>query len=184
MLSLVLLGVGVSGGLFHWLWRTRVQGIVSDRRREIEAAPRTPEGRLSRWLEFGNAQIHHRLTLLRFSPERPWLVTGAVGSDPADLEIHGIDLAQLPRDLGRIEGLSVRLRLPEPGLLGRGALTGANAGRVPVVAAAAAAPDREARALELVRFALGDLTRALERDIPGARLVIEVGPGAGWGTSP
>ena len=180
--GLVVLGVGVTAGYLAWK-APEVGAIIAGRKRAIAEAPKTPEGRLSNWLVFGAPQIHHRLEIMRFSAEEPWLVTHAVrvaGDDPEDLRIHGIDLSSLPRDVARLDGKVVRVKLPRPTLLGRGSLHGINASAVPVAVSDAAAPDPIARARYLVHFALDDLGKAHERDIPEARLSIEIGPESSW----
>ena len=180
--ALVLLGVGVTAGYLAWK-APEVGKIIADRKRAIAEAPKTAEARLANWIVFGAPQIHHRLEIMRFSAEQPWLVTHAVrvaGDDPERVEIHGIDLSALPRDVARVEGTTVRVHLPRPSRLTTGPLLGSNAGLVPVAADAAAVPDPIARAEYLVHFALDDLSKALERDIPGAKLAIEIGPEASW----
>ena len=176
---LVACGVGVTAGYMQWK-APEVGDIIAGRRRAIAAAPKTPEGRLEQWLVYGAPQLHHCLTMMRFSAEQPWLVTHAVGADPADLAIHGIDLSGMPKELARIEGTRVRLRIPRPVLLARGPLTGPNAMSVPIAAAAESSPDGVARARHLVEFALEGLSQALERDIPGTALSIEIGPAETW----
>jgi hypothetical protein len=180
--ALVVAGVGVTAGYLAWK-APEVGKIIADRKRAIAEAPKTAEARLVNWLVFGAPQIHHRLEIMRFSAEQPWLVTHAVrvaGDDPERVEIHGIDLSALPRDVARIDGTTIRVHLPRPTLLTTGPLTGGNAVAVPIAADAASAPDPIARAEYLVHFALDDLAKALERDIPGAKLSIEIGPESSW----
>jgi hypothetical protein len=176
---LVATGLGVTAGYMQWK-APEVGELIAGRKREIAAAPKTPEGRLTQWLVYGAPQIHHRLTLMRFSAEQPWLVTHAVGSDARNLAIHGIDLSSMPKDVARIEGTAVRMRFPRPVLLARGPLTGSNAISVPIAAAEESAPDGIERARYLIGFALDGLTQALERDIPEARVTIEIGPEESW----
>jgi catechol 2,3-dioxygenase-like lactoylglutathione lyase family enzyme len=179
MFVLVVTGVGVTAGYLRWK-APEVGEIIAARRREIAATPSTPEGRLSKWLEFGAPQIHHRLEMMRFSSGQPWLVTHAVGTDPQALAIHGIDLAAMPKGIARLDGPTVRVKVPLPRRLGVGPLRGDNALSVPVYASDAAVPDPIERARFLLGFALDGLSQALERDIPGARLAIEVGPEESW----
>jgi hypothetical protein len=182
MAALIVLGVGVTAGYLAWK-APEVGKIIADRKRAIAEAPKTAEARLANWLVFGAPQIHHRLEIMRFSAEQPWLVTHAVrvaGDDPERVEIHGIDLSALPRDVARVDGTTVRVHLPRPVPLATGPLAGTNAGLVPVAADAGSAPDPIARAEYLVHFALDDLGKALERDIPGAKLAIEIGPETSW----
>lgn len=180
---LVTSGVGVTAGYLQWK-APEVGEIIRERQREIAAAPRTTEGRLGQWLVYGSAQMHHRLQLMRYSAEQPWLVTHAVGTDAGALAIHGIDLSTMPKQVACIEGTAVHVRLPLPRLLATGPLTGSNAISIPVVADEAAAGDGVERARYLVAFAFDGLSQALERDIPGARFEIEIGPGTSWGTGP
>ena len=181
--ALVLLGVGVTAGYLQW----RAPDLLARREaiaREVAASPSSPEGRLATWVLFGgDPQIHNRLQQMRFSEARPWLVTHAVGA-PADaapeVVFHGIDLASMPKELVRQDGLVLHLVLPAPRELGRGPLAGEHAPFVPVFARAELAPDATARARELVAWALGGLEKALGRDVPGATLVIEIGPATTW----
>lgn len=180
--ALVVAGVGVTAGYLAWK-APEVGKIIADRKRAIAEAPKTAEARLANWIVFGAPQIHHRLEIMRYSADQPWLVTHAVrvaGDDPERVEIHGIDLSALPRDVARVEGTTIRVHLPRPVLLTTGPLTGSNAVAVPVAADAASAPDPIARAEYLVHFALDDLAKALERDISGAKLSIEIGPETSW----
>jgi len=182
MSALVVLGVGVTAGYLQ-LAGPEVGEIIASRKREIAAAPRSPEGRLAQWLVFGGPQIHHRLERMRFSADEPWLVTHAIGRSATTggtVEIHGIDLAAMPLEIARIDGSTVRVRLPLPGKLGVGPLRGEHALSVPIAASPELAPDPVGRAVFLVRFALDGLAQALERDIEGAELVIEIGPGETW----
>lgn len=176
---LVVSGVGVTAGYMQWK-APEVGELIAGRKREIAAAPKTPEGRLTQWLVYGAPQVHHRLTLMRFSAEQPWLVTHAVGTDPSNFAIYGIDLAPMPKEVASIEGTAVRMRFPRPVLLARGPLTGPNAISVPVAAAEENAPDGIERARYLIGFALDGLTQALERDIPGAQISIGIGPEGSW----
>lgn len=183
--ALVVLGVGVTAGYLQW----KAPDLLARREaiaREVAASPSSPEGRLATWVLFGgDPQIHNRLQQMRFSEARPWLVTHAVGSAAAGGEVvfHGIDLAAMPKELVRQEGLALHLALPAPRELGRGPLEGEHASFVPVYASAELAPDATgaiARARDLVAYALGGLEKALGRDVPGATLEVEIGPAAGW----
>lgn len=96
-------------------------------------------------------------------------------------EIYGIDLGDMPREPGRIEGLTIVVRLPRAQSLGRGQLTGDHAAFVPIVSDSQALPNADQRTRELAVWALQSLGEALERDIPGAHLSIEIGPEKTWG---
>jgi hypothetical protein len=186
MLALVLVGLSVSAGYFFWSLTSKASAtwkIIDARKREIAEAPTTPEGRLAHWLVFGAPQIHHSLEMMRFSAAQPWLVTHAVragGAEEGNVEIYGIDLSGLPVTIARVEGSTVHVKLPMPRRLAVGPLTGDNAVSVPVAARADLAPDPVERAKFLVHYALDRLFDALERDIPGAKIAIEIGPEASF----
>lgn len=176
---LVASGVGVTAGYMQWK-APEVGQIIAGRKRDLAAAPKTPEGRLGKWLVYGAPQMHHRLSMMRFSAAQPWLVTHAVGEDPRNLAIHGIDLESMPREIAWVDGATVHVRLPRPRRLSIGPLGGQNAISVPVAASDESAPDEIERARYLIGFALDGLSQALERDIPGVKLSIEIGPEATW----
>jgi hypothetical protein len=182
MLALVLVGLSVSAGYFFWSLTSKASAtwkIIDARKRELAEAPTSPEGRLANWLKFGAPLIHNSLLQRRFSAAQPWLVTHAVRTGDEDdgrVEIYGIDFTNLPVTIARIEGSTVHVKLPMPRRLAVGPLTGDNAVSVPVAARADLAPDPVERAKFLVHFALDGLSGALERDIPGAKIAIEIGP--------
>ena len=132
------------------------------------------------WLKYGGPQIHNRLQFLRLSPRMPWLVSHVVeDGDPAGPEVWGLDLAALPLDVARQDGLRVIVALPRPGLLGRGEPEGENARSVPRFGSRAQAPPVADRIRELVTWALShpnDMPGALAQHIPGATLSVEVAP--------
>jgi hypothetical protein len=179
VILLVAAGVGVTAGYMQWK-APEVGEIIRNRKREIAAAPKTAQGRLVQWLVYGAPQMHHRLQMMRFSAEEPWLVTHAVGEDASRLAIHGIDLAGMPLEIAWIEDAMLHVRLPKPRRLAIGPLTGSNAISVPVATSDETAPDGIERARYLVGFALDGLSQALERDIPGSKLRIEIGPEEAW----
>jgi hypothetical protein len=182
LVFLVTIVLVVILGYLRWK-APEVRAILDERRREIAAAPSTLEGRLAEWRKFGDAQIHNRLEMMRFSTSQPWLVAYAIRSegDAAETcEFHGIDLATMPRELTRIEGLTIVVRLPSARSLGRGELTGDNAPFVRVYRDRGSAPDANERVRGLASWALESLGQALERDIAGAHLRVEVGPETSW----
>lgn len=175
--ALVILGVGVTAGYLQWK-APELSAIVAERRGAVASAPRAPHERLAKWLVFGDAFVHERLTQMRYSAEHPWLVAFAVG-DAGDALFTGIDIGAMPKSLTRAEGLTVHVTLPAPVELGRTALTGDRAPFVPLHPDSTRAPNAEgarARVQEVVEWALKDIAKALARDIEGARLVVEVGP--------
>ena len=111
--------------------------ILSDRdlRARIDAAPKTPEGRLEAWHSIGGPQIHHRLSkFARFTPELPWLVTHAIQmGDGQPPELWGIDCEALPMKLSHLEDMTVVIELPQPRLLGRHEVVGDMVEHVPLI---------------------------------------------------
>lgn len=173
LVGVVVMGMGSGAAYFHY----KAPKLAAEMEARIAAAPKTPEGRVQQWLLFGGPQIHHRLTkFARFSPEEPWLVTHAVetpgGGDP---EIWGIDCDGLGQDMTHVEGLTVVVELPEPRLLGRAALARDQFNYIPLYRPGEAVPDPAARLRELALYLLGDMPKALARDIPGASIEIRIG---------
>ncbi len=176
MFLLILVGLGASSAFFRW----KAPEVARELDRQASEAPTEPMGRVGAWLKYGGPQIHNRLQFLRLSPRMPWLVSHAVeDGDPAGPELYGLDLAALPQDIARQDGMRVVVDLPHPGLLGRGEPEGENAREIPRFATRAEAPDVAVRIHDLVSWALShpnDMPRALAEDIPGASLAVEVAP--------
>ena len=175
--GIVVLGIGSGAAYFHY----KRPKLAADLQARIEAAPKTPEGRLEAWHSIGGPQIHHRLSkFARFTPELPWLVTHAVRTGEGEPpELWGIDCEALPMQLSRIEGMSVVIDLPRPRLLGRHELVGDMVEHVPLIAPDSGF-DAGARLEEIALFLLEGMPRALEKDIEGAsiRVSVEDEPGA------
>src|SRR5262245_31400553 len=172
LIGIVVLGLATGAGFYRWK-RAEMDSRVAA---ELAEAPTTPEERLDLWLRLSGPQIHHRLAVVgRFSPDMPWLVTHAVASADGPPELWGIECAALPVDLAHREGLSVVVELPAPRALGRLTLAADQQSRVPLFAPAAS-PDPATRVSELALYLLEGIPRALERDIPGASLVVRVHP--------
>ena len=173
---MIVVGVGVTAGYFHW----KAADAKAEWDASLAAEPTSPEGRVARWLDWGRPMLHSRLKTMRLSRQQPWLVTHTVASrvEGEPPEVFGIDLTDLPRDVIRQEGMTVRIELPAPRLLHRTFLVGDNAQRVLTVSPRAPAPDAVELARELVLFFVEGMKKALEEDIPGARLVIAIGPDA------
>ncbi len=170
--GIVVLGVLSGAGYYHYQ-RPKVAAEMERLRAE---APDTPRGRLELWHRHGAAQIHHRLSNFgRFAPDKPWLVTHAIAAqDGGAPELWGVDCEALPRELSRLEGLTVVVELPAPRPLARAELSAEQRSHVPVFAPGAAPPDARALLVDLALYLLEGMPRALERDIEGARLVVRV----------
>src|SRR5688572_22112801 len=77
MALLVALGMGASS----LLYRRLASGLADNAAAARGELPRTPEGRVERWIEFVTPGMHNALHALRLSPERPWIVTHTVGTE-------------------------------------------------------------------------------------------------------
>lgn len=171
LVGIVLVGL-VTGAGFYRYQRGKMDARLAA---ELAEAPETPAERAALWLRFGGPQIHHRLAVVgRFAPEMPWLVTHAVARTGSEPELWGIDCSSLPHEVARLEGLTVVVALPAPRLLGRAPLDGEQVQRVPLFAPEVS-PDAAQRLSELALYLLEGIPGALERDVPGAKLVIRVG---------
>ena len=168
--ALVVLGLGSGAGFYRW---TRAR--QDDRfQRDLAAAPKTPEERLDLWLQLAGPQLHHRLAVVgRFTPEEPWLVTHAVAAEGELPMLHGVVCAELAPSFAHREGLQVVVELPAPRALGRVALTGPRAQRVPIYAPGVAV-DAEERLRSLALYLFEEMPAALARDLPGASLIVRV----------
>lgn len=169
---LVVVGL-VTGAGFYRYKRQAMDAALAE---ELAAAPSSSAERLALWLRVAGPQIHHRLAVVgRFAPDKPWLVTHAVARGDGPPGLWGIDCAALPKDLAHLEGLTVVVALPAPRELARVALEDRQASRVPLYASDVR-PDPATRVSELALYLLEGIPRALERDIPGARIEIRVAP--------
>lgn len=174
LIGIVVLGIGSGAAYFHY----KRPKLAADLRARIDAAPKTPEGRLEAWHSIGGPQIHHRLSkFARFTPELPWLVTHAVRTGEGEPpELWGIDCEALPMELSRLEGMSVVIDLPRPRLLGRHELVGDMVEHVPLIAPDTGF-DAGARLAEIAIYLLEGMPRALEEDIEGASIQVRVEEG-------
>lgn len=168
--AVVLAGLG-SGAYF---FRTQAFKVRAGILKRLEAAPSDPEEQLIAWLEFGEPMIQHRLTQLSFGPGAHWLVTHTADG-PAGREIWGIPMEGPRPAVFERTGLSVRIHLPAPALLGHGVLHGDNADRVPHYPEGRTAEEAAARVMELVGWFLERILTALPEDIAGARTEIVIG---------
>ena len=170
---LIVLGMS-SAAYYHW----KAPPEIAKLRAMAAEVPTAGEPRLEAWMRFGAPMIHNRLVYLRYSNAYPWLVTHVVESADAAPEIWGIDFRDLPQDVTIREGMQVQIRLPAAALLARGELDGDQIDRVLRVRPGEPRPDADVLAEGLVEFALrhpDDFIARLERDIPGASLVVQGG---------
>ncbi len=171
---IVAAGLGAGAGVYRFE-QPRVQAEVA---RRLADAPRTPEGRLRAWLEFGAPSIHQRLVTARVSWSQPWLVTHTVRSEVESEppSVYGLDLTGIGVDVSELEGMRVVVRLPLPGRLGKTFLAGRNAFGVPSYTAESEAPDTAVALAAKVEWLLADLETALRKDIEGASIEVVVDP--------
>jgi hypothetical protein len=167
---LVVVGLGSGAGFYRWQRARQAERFE----RDLAAAPQGPEERLDLWLKLAGPQLHHRLAVVgRFTSEQPWLVTHAQGVAGEVPEFFGVTCAELQPTFARRSGLEVVVALPAPHALGRVDLAGERAQRVPTFAPEVVV-DAPGRLAALALYLLEDMPAALERDIPGARIVLEV----------
>jgi len=172
LLVLVVVGLGSGAGFYRWQRARQAERF----QRELEAVPQGFEERLDLWLRLAGPQLHHRLAVVgRFTPEEPWLVTHARAQAGEVPELFGVPCSELAPTFARREGRVVVVELPAPRALGRAALTGERAQRVPLFA-----PEVEVDAAERLRtlalHLFDDIPAALARDLPGASLEVRVAP--------
>ena len=130
MFLLILIGLGASSAFFRW----KAPIVAREIDRQTSGLSTEPLARVDQWLKYGGPQVHNRLQFLRLSPRMPWLVSHVVESDDAaGPEIWGLDLAALPQDLARQDGMRIVVELPQPGLLGRGEPVGRERARDPAL---------------------------------------------------
>jgi len=169
--AIVFMGLGSGAAYFQY----KQPKLAAELQERLDAAPKTPAGRLAAWHEIGAPQIHHRLSkFARFTPELPWLVTHAVAAlDGGDPELWGIDCDALPELLSHLEGLTVIIELPAPRALGRIPLVGDMVEHVPLIG-----PETPFDAHERLRmlgvYLLEGMPAALEKDIPGASIQVRI----------
>ena len=174
LVLLVVVGIGSGAAYFHY----KEPRLESELQAQLAAAPKTAQGRLEAWHRAAAPNIHHRLTkFARFSDEMPWIVTharysGVVGGDE-EPEIWGIDCTELPRELARLEDMTVIVELPAPRLLGRRPLAGDQASFVPKLGAGESI-DAHGRLADLATYFLEGIPGALAEDIEGARLEVRI----------
>jgi len=119
--------------------------------------------------------LHRRLTEIgRFSAAEPWLVTHALRLPDGGVDFYGLACDEIPRNLAHLEGLELVVELGAPHRLGPGDLDRERARYVPVFDDLAALRSPSQRLIELATYLLEGLPAALEKDIPGAKLVVRV----------
>jgi hypothetical protein len=169
VIALVAVGLGATAGLYRW----RASSLGEDFRRTRAEMPQDPEKKLELWLMYGGPFVAQRLEQMRYSREQPWLLTHTLGAqrNAAEQEIWGVDLTGLAPAWTAREGMEIVVTLPKPRKLGAGAISGDKALNVPHVSPGAAF-DAEKRARAIVLWSIEKLIGSLEKDNPGAKLVV------------
>ncbi len=169
----ILVGLGFS---MVWLYRYMEPRLAAQLQAQVAAAPRTPEGRVEKWLIFGHPQIDTCIRLLRMSGEQPWIVSHLVASADGPPEVYGMDVTKIEKDYLVQVGTRMEVWLPKPGLLGQVELIGRNADAVPVFQAQDRKPDVEARVRDMIEWRLRDVLERLKSDIPEVEVAFLFGP--------
>jgi hypothetical protein len=168
----VTVGMGIP---IYYRWK--VGDLGREREKVLADAPHEPRTRLEWWFEFMEPQILTVLHSTRFSAAQPWLVSHVVRPRSADQppEIWGVPDDEI--DIGTVvlDGMTVRVILPAPRIVGRDVLVGDNSLGVQVYPPDHPPADPGALLRDRIEAVLSKMTVALERDLPGARLVVEVG---------
>lgn len=170
VILLVAVGFGATAVLYRW----RASQLGDDFRRTRDEMPADPSARLELWTEYGRVLIDQRVVQLRYSSDRPWLLTHTVARErnSAEQEIWGVDLSGISTASTHREGLEVIYSLPRPRVLGHGAIGGDKAMHVPHVTPDGEPIDAEERARSMIAWALQKLTSQLAKDIPGATFTV------------
>ena len=172
--ALVVVGMGIGAAYYKW----KAPPLIRELRAMKAALPEKGPERLEAWMMFGAPMIHNRLQYLRLSAQQPWLVTHLVehpGEPPA---VWGVDFSGLPVGITTRTDMTVTVRLPAARELARTELVGDNARLVPRYRAGEIIPDPDARAEEMVLYALrhpDDFIARMQKDIEGATLTVAVG---------
>ena len=173
LVLLILVGIGSS---LIVLYRYMEPRLAADLQAKIESAPRTPEGRVEKWLIFGHPQIDTCIRLLRMSEEQDWIVSHLVAEENGPPQIYGLDIQRIEEDYLVRKGTRIEIWLPEPTLLGRAELIGRNASRVPIFKADDKQPVAEERLRDMLDWRMRDVLKHLKSDIPEVEIEFMFGP--------
>ena len=143
---------------------------------QLDSAPKTPEGRVEKWLIFGHPQIDTCIELLRMSEQQPWIVSHVIRQPEGPPRVFGLDLAKLEDPYLVRVGTRIEIWLPEPGELGRTFLVGRNASEVPVYEEGQEYPELQARIRDMIEWRLHTVVERLKSDIPEVEVTLEFGP--------
>ncbi len=187
LFTVIAVGMGMPA-----LYRWKVGDLRRTRERILSEAPSAPEKRVELWFSHLQPRLLEVLHKCRFSSDKPYLVSHMVAParEGVPPEIWGVPEEAIDPSQVVLDGMVVRVILPAPRLLERDVLVGDNALGVPVYPAEAPPEDPGALLRERLEFVFEKFMRALERDIPGSYVSIEIGgvvpdppPGAAGGAA-
>ncbi len=143
----------------------------------LEEAPNAPEARVALWFSHLQPRVLGVLRSCRFSSHQRYLVSHMVAprSDQEPPEVWGVHEDTISPESVFLDGMAVRVQLPAPTLVDRNVLVGDNALGVEVYPSQSPPEDPRVLLRNRLEFVLAKFMAALEKDIPGAYLSIEVG---------
>lgn len=172
---LVLLILVLMGSSLIILYRYMEPRLAADLQAKIESAPRTPEGRVEKWLIFGHPQIDTCVRLLRMSEQQDWIVSHLVAQADGPPEVYGLDIALIEEDYLVRDGTRIEIWLPKPSLLGRAELIGRNSDSVPTFQLSDSLPVAEDRLRDMLEWRMRDVFEHLRADIPTVEIEFRFG---------
>lgn len=172
LFTVVAVGMGIPA-----YYRFKVVDLNEDRDRMLEEAPSVPEARVALWYSHLQPRVLGVLHSCRFSSHQRYLVSHMVApSSEADPpEVWGVPEEAISPESVILDGMAVRVILPAPTIVDRDVLVGDNALGVEVYPSQTPPEDPRVLLRNRLEFVLGKFMAALEKDIPGASLSIEVG---------
>ncbi|MDA1267397.1 MAG: hypothetical protein O2816_20130 [Planctomycetota bacterium] len=170
--AVVVVGMGMPA-LYRW-W---VPVLKEQKEKALAEAPSESEALVGRWFEMLQPQVVHVLHMCRFSSSQPWLVSHVMRPRSAEEppEVWGMGDDEVGPGSVVLDGMAVRVVLPAPRVIARDVLVGDNALGVQVYDPDHPPEDPRALLRNRVEFVLKKHMAALEKDIPGAYLSVEVG---------
>ena len=172
LVIIVAVGMGIPA-----FYRWKVGDLNRDRERMLSEAPSVPEVRVELWYSHLQPRVLGVLRKCRFSSKKRYIVSHMVAPRSADEppEIWGVPEEAITPEQVRLDGMAVRVVLPAPVIVDRDVLVGDNAMGVEVYPPEHPPEDPRVLLRGRLEFVLGKFMAALEKDIPGAYVSVEVG---------
>lgn len=170
--TVVAVGMGIPA-----FYRWKVGDLNRDRERMLAEAPSVPEARVELWYSHLQPRVLGVLHKCRFSSKKPYIVSHMVAPRSPDEppEVWGVPEDAITPERVVLDGMVVRVVLPAPVLVDRDVLVGDNAVGVEVYPPERPPKDPRVLLRGRLEFVLGKFMAALEKDIPGAYVSVEVG---------